>query len=62
MFIDRDIQADDNGEHLYRYVESHYPDINSLFVLRRESHDWDRLKREGFRLIPFGSILHKVYY
>ena len=62
LFIDRDIQADDNAEHLYRYIKGNYPNINAFFILRRESHDWNRLERDGFRLIPFGSILHKSLF
>lgn len=60
LFMDRDVQADDNAEHLYRYVLRHRPDINAFFVLRKSSHDWDRLAHEGFRLIPFGTIEHRV--
>lgn len=60
LFIDRDTQADDNAEHLYRYVMNEHPDVNAFFVLRRQSHDWERLKREGFRMLEFGSFRHKV--
>lgn len=60
LFMDRDTQADDNAEHLYRYVHSNRPDINAFFVLRRTSHDWDRLKSEGFRLLAFGSRAHRI--
>lgn len=60
VFIDRDSRADDNAEHLYRYVLRHRPDLNAYFVLRRSSHDWDRLEREGFRLIEFGTLEHRI--
>ena len=59
MFIDRDVHADDNAEHLYRYVRRIRPDINAYFVLRRDSMDWPRLAKEGFRLVPFGSTEHE---
>src|SRR6185295_18778939 len=55
IFIDRDMQADDNGEHLYRWVRRNHPQINAFFVLRKSSRDWDRLKKEGFRLLEFGG-------
>ena len=42
-FLDRDTEAHDNAEHLYRWVLRHCPEINAWFVLRRESTDWDRL-------------------
>jgi len=60
LLMDRDCQADDNAEHLYRYIKENHPEVNAYFVLRRSSHDWPRLKREGFKLLAFGSPLHKV--
>lgn len=60
LLMDRDTQADDNAEHLYRHIKNYRPDINAFFVLRQGSHDWPRLKREGFRLIAFGSALHRA--
>jgi CDP-glycerol glycerophosphotransferase (TagB/SpsB family) len=62
LFIDRDDCADDNAEHLYRYVRRVRPDINAFFVLRRSSADWTRLKAEGFRLLQFGSRLHQLAF
>ena len=60
VFMDRDTQADDNGEHLYRYVSNNYPNVNVFFVLRKTSHDWQRLADENFKLIEFDSQEHKL--
>lgn len=60
LFMDRDTQADDNAEHLYRYVRQHHSEINAWFILRESSHDWARLKEEGFRLLPFGGLMHRL--
>jgi len=60
ILMDRDVQADDNAEHLYRYLQRSHPEINTWFVLRKSSHDWARLQRDGFRLLEYGSIGHKV--
>lgn len=60
MLLDRDTQADDNAEHLYRYILRNHPEINAFFVLSRSSHDWARLEEEGFRLLPFGSEDHHL--
>ena len=59
LFMDREIQADDNAEHLYRYVMQHHPEHKIYFVLRRDSHDWNRLYKEGFNLLAYGSKLHE---
>lgn len=54
VFVDRDVNADDNAEHLYRWVRQHHPEINAWFLLNRDSPDWGRLKAEGVRLLPPG--------
>jgi len=60
ILMDRDTQADDNAEHLYRYIQKNHSNINIFFVLRKTSHDWDRLEKDGFNLIAFGSLEHKA--
>ncbi|TCL81330.1 CDP-glycerol glycerophosphotransferase (TagB/SpsB family) [Curtobacterium sp. PhB128] len=60
VFMDRDTNANDNAEHLYRWVKNHHPEINAWFVLRPESQDWRRLEGEGFRLVAYGSSRWKV--
>lgn len=60
LLMDRDSQADDNAEHLYRYIKEKHLQINAWFVLRKNSHDWQRLETEGFRLLAFGSLAHKM--
>lgn len=55
VLMDRIDRADDNAEHLYRYLIQHRPDINAWFLLDAASPDWDRLAAEGFRLVPYGS-------
>ncbi len=52
------MQADDNAEHLYRYIAKHHKEIKIFFILRKTSHDWFRLRKDGFRLIAFGSLNH----
>ncbi|EAJ9515787.1 glycosyltransferase [Campylobacter coli] len=55
LFADRDIEADDNAEHLYRYIMQNHPEQEIVFALRKESSDWERLEKEGFNLVDFGS-------
>lgn len=59
LIMDRDTQADDNGEHFYRYLKENYPEQPARFVLRKDSHDWNRLEKEGFNLLAFGSKEHE---
>ncbi|EAI8625131.1 glycosyltransferase [Campylobacter lari] len=56
LLMDRDYEADDNAEHLYRYIMQNHPEQEIIFVLRKESSDWERLEKEGFALVDFGSF------
>ncbi|EAK3647048.1 capsular biosynthesis protein, partial [Campylobacter lari] len=56
LLMDRDYEADDNAEHLYRYIMQNHPEQEIVFALRKESSDWERLEKEGFNLIEFGSF------
>lgn len=58
VFMDRDDVADDNAEHLYRHLLRAGKAEKAFFVLRPQSPDWDRLKAEGFKLLPFGDRDH----
>ncbi|ELZ2501936.1 glycosyltransferase, partial [Campylobacter lari] len=55
LLMDRDYEANDNAEHLYRYIMQNHPEQKIVFALKRDSADWSRLKKEGFNLIEFGS-------
>ncbi|ECP6258027.1 capsular biosynthesis protein, partial [Campylobacter coli] len=56
LFIDKDYKADDNAEHLCRYIMQNHPEQKIVFTLRKESLDWGRLEKEGFNLVEFGSF------
>jgi glycosyltransferase involved in cell wall biosynthesis/CDP-glycerol glycerophosphotransferase (TagB/SpsB family) len=60
LLMDRDDVARDNAEALYRYLRTHQPQVNAWFVIRRDSPDYRRLRREGFRMVAFGSRRHAV--
>ncbi|MFC9918530.1 bifunctional glycosyltransferase/CDP-glycerol:glycerophosphate glycerophosphotransferase [Agromyces binzhouensis] len=60
VLMDRDDFARDNAEALYRYLQAEQPHVNAWFVVRRDSPDYRRLRREGFRLAAFGSRRHRV--
>ena len=55
LFMDRPSAADDNAEHLYRYVMQNYPEQTICFVLNEKSKDWSRLAAQGFNLVNIGT-------
>jgi glycosyltransferase involved in cell wall biosynthesis len=56
LFMDRDYKADDNAEHLYRWVMRQHPEQKIYFGLDNSSPDWQRLKKEGFNLLDCNSL------
>lgn len=58
LVLDRTNQADDNGEHFYRWLMRNHPEQKCYFVLQKSSADWQRLEKEGFNLLDFGSTEH----
>ncbi len=59
IVMDRNNQADDNAEHLYRWMMKNHPEQEAYFVLNRDSYDWPRLEKEGFNLLSYGSPEHE---
>ena len=58
IFVDRIDRADDNAEHLYRYVKNQNLKNDIYFALDKNSSDWQRLSNDGFKLVDFGSVEH----
>jgi len=56
ILMDRDCKADDNAEHLYRYIKNNNLKSDIYFAISKISPDWYRLEREGFNLLDFGSL------
>lgn len=55
LLMDREIKADDNAEHFYRYMLQNHPEQTCYFVLNKNAPDWARLETEGFKLVEFGT-------
>ena len=62
LFVDRDFKADDNAEHLYRWVKKHIPQQNIFFAINKNSPDWSRLEQGGFKLIDLQSMEYFFAY
>ena len=64
LISDRIAFAGDNGEALFEYLMA-TPEarkgIHPIFVLSRDSQDWERLKQTG-PTVAYGSALHKMFF
>jgi glycosyltransferase involved in cell wall biosynthesis len=58
VFIDRDTEAHDNAEALFRHVAARHGSVNSWFVVDKNSRDYRRLRREGLRVVPHRGLRH----
>ena len=58
ILMDADVRADDNAEHLYRYLMNIGAADNVYFVLDKSSNDWPRLEADGFKLLAMRSDEH----
>lgn len=56
LFADGNLRADDNAEHLYRYLKDKIVDKKLIFVISKKSDDFKRLKNEGFNLVDPNSF------
>lgn len=59
VFMDRQDKADDNAEHLFKYVSEHDKEIDAVFIVDKASDDFTRLAKYG-KVIPLGSYQHKM--
>lgn len=52
MISDRVNKADDNGEHFFKYMIEHHPEVKAYFILTKDSPDYTRLSNIGPVLDP----------
>lgn len=60
LLADMPLKADDNAEHLYRYISLNHTKQKIAFVLSKKSSDYQRLKNEGFKLVDPKSLKFKL--
>ena len=55
VFIDRDVDAGDSAEDMYWWISEKHPEVNSWFVVRPGTPDWERMSSAGARLVGYGT-------
>ncbi|MDH2444401.1 CDP-glycerol glycerophosphotransferase family protein [Amnibacterium sp. CER49] len=56
LLMDKNNEAGDSAEELYRWIRANHPGRNVWFTLDKRSSDYRRLQRDGFRIVPFRSF------
>lgn len=60
IFTDRMTSAEDSGEFMFRYVNEHpIPGVKTVFLIRDDVPDYERLKQYG-TVLPFGGVEHRM--
>ena len=60
LLIDKNTGANDSAEELYRWIRANRPEQNIWFTVDRDTPDYGRLRKDGFRLVPYGSFWWRV--
>ena len=62
LLMDRQDKADDNAEHLFKYLLSIKDDsIKPVYVIKKDSPDYNRMKQIG-TVVGYRSFKHKLYF
>lgn len=61
LFMDRQENADDNAEHLYKYAINQNDNITKYFTVSEDSKDFKRLS-DLKNIVPFYSIKERLIY
>lgn len=59
LISDGRLQAGGNGEAFFRFLQTKKKEVNSYFVISKESEDYSRLGKIG-KVIPLRSFQHKI--
>ena len=62
LLSDRVNMADDNAEHLFKYIIDNKPKkVNAYYVLNKDSKDFERLKKIG-KVVDNNSLKYKILF
>lgn len=62
LFFDKIYKGGDSAEYLYRYCEKQADGIKKYYLLDEQAPDYAHMKRDGFRPLKRGSLLHRLVF
>ncbi len=62
LFLDKIYKGGDSSEYLYRYAKTKQDGIQKYYLLDRNSADYDRMRKEGYRPLIRGSLKHRLVF
>ncbi|MEG2776783.1 MAG: CDP-glycerol glycerophosphotransferase family protein [Cellulosilyticaceae bacterium] len=61
LISEREMEAEDNGYHLYRYIREHHPEQKVFYIINKKSKAYKRIEKYKL-IINQNSFKHYIYY
>lgn len=62
LMLDKLYKGGDSAEYLYRYSAKLNDGITKYYLINKDTSDYKKLKKDGFRPLVNGSLLHKLVF
>lgn len=62
LYMDKIYKGGDSSEYLYRYAVKQKDGIRKYYLLDKDSSDYARMKREGYKPLVRGSLKHRLIF
>lgn len=62
LFMDKIYKGGDSSEYIYRYASQQKDGIRKYYLLDKESSDYSRMRKEGYRPLVRGSLKHRLIF
>lgn len=62
MYLDKIYKGGDSSEYLYRYASKQKNNFRHYYLIDKNATDYKRLKKDGFKPLVRGSILHRLVF
>ena len=62
MYLDKIYKGGDSSEYLYRYASAQKEDIKHYYLIDKNTSDYKRLKKDGFKPLVRGTIKHRLIF
>lgn len=62
LLLDKLYKGGDSGEYMYRYSARKDDGITKYYLINRDTSDYRKLRRDGYKPLVNGSLLHKLVF
>ena len=61
IIAERGSEARDNGYHFFKYLTKEHPEVNSVYIITKDSPDRSKVEKAG-KVVNYGSFRHYLCY